>query len=88
MTMCMSMAKQMGMAEEDIFRAVTSAPAKVLGKEQEWGALQVGRCADIAVFDEEGEAFSLTDKRGNTVCDTKSFRCALCVANGEVVYRA
>ena len=36
------------MCEEDILRAVTSAPAKALGKEDEWGYLEVGRTADIA----------------------------------------
>ena len=33
MTMCMSIAKHLGMSEEDIFRTVTSAPAKALGME-------------------------------------------------------
>ena len=32
MTMCMSIAKHLGMQEEDIFRAVTSTPAKLWEK--------------------------------------------------------
>lgn len=87
LTMCMSMASTAGMAEEAIFRAVTSAPAKALGKEADWGYLREGRCADIAVLSYENEPFSLTDKAGNTLEDTKGYRCKLTVANGEVVWR-
>jgi type I restriction enzyme M protein len=34
MTMCMNMAKNVGISEGDIFKAVTSNPAKVLGKDK------------------------------------------------------
>ena len=50
MTMCMNIAKTLGMREEDIFRAVTSNASKALGKSNEWGYLTVGRCADLAVL--------------------------------------
>ena len=88
MTMCMSIAKTLGMREEDIFRAVTSAPAKALGKQKEWGYLRVGRCADISVFDYTKEGFCLTDKAGNHIASESGYRCILTVADGEVVYRA
>lgn len=42
MTMCMSMARTAGMEEIDIFRAVTTTPAKVLRKEGQWGCLKEG----------------------------------------------
>lgn len=87
MTMCMSMAKTAGMQEEDIFRAVTSSAAKVLGKENQWGALAVGRTADIAVLDYTDEGFDLTDKAGNRLCDTKGYRCVLTVSDGQIVYK-
>ena len=87
MTMCMSLAKHLGMSEEDIFRAVTSAPAKALGKHNEWGYLGVGRCADIAVFDYTDEGFDLTDKGGNRVASKKGYRCVLTLSDGEVVYK-
>lgn len=87
MTMCMSMASTSGMQEEDIFRAVTSAPAKALGREDEWGYLAVGRTADIAIFDYTEESFDLTDKAGNRLCDTKGYRCVLTVSDGQVVYK-
>ena len=88
MTMCMSMAKNMGMTEEEIFRAVTSSPAKAIGQERKWGYLKVGRCADIAVLEETENAYSLTDEKGNTVEDTVGYSCSLCIVNGEVVYRS
>jgi len=87
MTMCMSIAKHLGMSEEDIFRAVTSTPAKALGKENEWGCLKVGRCADLAVFDHTNEGFDLTDKAGNRIVSENGYRCVLTVADGELVYR-
>jgi len=86
MTMCMTMAKRMGMAEEDIFRAVTSNPAKALGKE-EWGRLTVGGNADLAVLEETDEGFSITDKAGNTLETKTGYRCVLTIADGLVVYR-
>ena len=79
--------RYMGMCEEDILRAVTSAPAKALGKEDEWGYLEVGRTADIAVLDHTDEGFDLTDKAGNHIGSQKGYRCVLTVSDGQVVYR-
>ena len=87
MTMCMNIAQKLGMNEEDIFRAVTSVPAKSLGKENTWGYLKVGRCADVAVFDYTKEAFNMTDKSGNHIAGEKGYRCVLTLADGEVVYK-
>ena len=87
MTMCINIAKTLGMCDEDIFKAVTSNPAKALGKENEWGHLKVGRCADIAVFDYTNEGFDLTDKAGNHIANDRGYRCMMTVADGEVVYR-
>ena len=87
MTMCMNMAKNVGMSEEDIFKAVTSSPAKVLGKEKEWGYLEKGRCADIAVFDYTDEGFDLTDNAENQLKSDMGYRCILTVSDGQVVYR-
>ena len=87
MTMCMNLARVVGMGEENVFKAVTSSPAKALGKENEWGYLRVGRAADIAVFDYTDESFMLTDKAGNNVRSTEGYRCVLTVSDGQVVYR-
>lgn len=87
MTMCMSMARHMGMTEEEIFRAITSTPARVLGKSAEWGRLEAGRTADIAVLEYTDEGFSLTDKAGNHIESKNGYRCVLTVSDGLVVYR-
>lgn len=86
-TMCMSIAKKLGMSEEDVFRSVTTNPAKALGMEKDWGHLMVGRCADISVFDYCKEEYSLTDKSGNRVFDNEGYRCALTVIDGKVAFR-
>ena len=87
MTECMSISKALGMTESDIFRAVTSNPAKALRKDSEWGYLKEGRKADVTVIKEDAEAFSLTDKNQNTVSGEKSYRCKLTVSNGQIVYK-
>ena len=87
MTMCMSIAKMLGMSEEAIFKASTSTPAKALRKENEWGSLSVGRAADIAVFDYTDEGFDLSDKAGNRIYSNEGYRCVLTVSDGQVVYR-
>ena len=87
MTMCMSIAKKVGMSEDDIFRNVTSIPSKALGKENEWGYLKTGRCADIAVFDLGDEGFCLTDNAGNCISDNGGYRCVFTIVNGEILYR-
>lgn len=87
LTMCMSIAKYLGMKEEDIFRAVTVSPAKALGKDNEWGSLKVGRCADLTVLEESDEAFSMTDKAGCIIKSKIGYRCKLTISDGEVVFR-
>lgn len=87
MTMCMSFSLDAGMKEEDIFKAVTSNPAKVLNKDNEWGYLKVGRKADIAVFDYTDEPYLLVDKEGNEIKNEKGYRCILTISNGQIVYR-
>jgi len=87
MTMCMSIAKHLGMRDEDIFKAVTSSAAKALGKETEWGYLKVGRTADLAVFDYTNEPFDLTDKAGNRVKNDLGYKCILTVSDGQILYK-
>ena len=88
MTMCMNMAETAGLPEKEIFKAVTSSPAKALNKEREWGYLKVGKIADIAVFDYTDDPFSLTDNEGNNICNDKGYKCVLTISDGQVVYRA
>lgn len=87
LTMCMSMAREAGMQEDDIFRCITTAPAAAHGMDGQWGRLQVGGCADIAVLAYTKEGFSLTDRWENTLQSDMGYRCKMTVANGEIVWR-
>ena len=87
MTMVMSIVKTLGMSEEDIFKAVTSAPARALGKDVQWGYIKTGRCADIAVLDYGDYGFNITDCFGNNIKSDKGYKCVLTVADGRVIYR-
>jgi len=87
LTLCMSIARALGMAEENVLLAVTSRAAKALGKENEWGYLREGRTADVAVLDPRAEAYDLTDKAGNRIQGHDGYRCVLTVTDGMIVYR-
>ncbi len=87
LTMCMSIARDLGLPETDIFRAVTSNPAKALGKKGEWGCLKDGGIADICVLDYTDEAYYLTDKAENRIENNKGYSCILTISDGDVVYR-
>ncbi|MBR4116991.1 MAG: amidohydrolase family protein [Clostridia bacterium] len=86
MTMCMSIAKQVGMRDEEIFKRVTSLAAEALDKGSQWGYLKVGRSADLAVFDYTNEPFDLTDKAGNQVKNDLGYKCVLTVLDGQILY--
>ncbi len=87
MTMCMSIAKQVGMRDEEIFKRVTSSAAEALDKGYEWGYLKVGKSADLAVFDYTNEPFDLTDKAGNRVKNDLGYKCILTVLDGQILYK-
>ena len=87
MTMCMSIAKQVGMSEEEIFKSVTSSAAAALNKDAKWGYLKVGRTADLSVFDYTFEPFDLTDKAGNQVKNDFGYKCILTVLDGQIIYK-
>ena len=87
MTMCMSMARHLGMCEEEILRAVTSTPAKALGKAEKWGTLRKGGVADIAVIALAKDGFSLADAAGNHIESKDGYRCVLTVSDGQIVYK-
>ena len=86
-TMCMSFAKYLGMSDIDVFKAVTTTPAKVLNKQNEWGALKIGNQADVCVLEFTDEGFDLIDESGNQLKSEKGYRCVLTVLDGQVVYK-
>ena len=82
---CMSIARTMGMTEDDVFRGVTSAPADALGRP--WGLLKVGSPADIAILSWENEPFRLKDRAGNLLESDQGYRCKMTVSQGNIVYK-
>ncbi len=87
LTMCMSIARHLGMTEAEVLRAVTSSAARAVSKEGEWGTLSVGGTADIAVLEYTDEGFDMTDKAGNHIESKEGYRNILTVSDGEIVYR-
>lgn len=51
LTICAAMAKKSGMDQADAIRAMTINPARIVGLDRELGSLEIGKLADIAVFD-------------------------------------
>jgi len=82
--MCMSVARHLGMQEQDVLRCVTTSAGNALGRP--WGVLKEGGCADIAVLEYGNEPFDLTDRNGCRVQSSTGYRCHLTVADGKVVY--
>jgi dihydroorotase len=58
---CMSKFLALGMSLEDVVRAVTVNPTRAIGDGLEAGTLEVGRRADLAVFELEAGDFVLYD---------------------------
>ena len=88
MTLCMSIMRTLGMDESEIFKAVTSTPAKVIGKTVDTGCFQVGGIADIAIIRYQNAPFAIYDKQGNCVKDDYGYVNLLTLKNGLPVFRA
>ena len=84
LTVCMSVARVLGMPEEDIFRAVTANAGKALRRP--WGSLAERKPADVALLQWCEEPIDLTDHRGNRLTSKEGYRCRLTVADGNIVY--
>lgn len=76
-----------GMKTEDILRAVTYTPAKMLGMEEKTSVLKEGRIADIAIFDIVNMDCQLEDMFGGTCSGNKMFIPLLTMKQGRVAYR-
>lgn len=84
LTMCMTVARVLGMPEEHIFRAVTTNAAKAMRRD--WGRLQEGKPADIAVLNWEKEPMDLCDHQGHWISSEYGYRCHMTMKNGHIVY--
>ncbi|MFQ5897055.1 MAG: amidohydrolase/deacetylase family metallohydrolase [Candidatus Methylomirabilia bacterium] len=77
----------LGMPLEDVIRAATETPAKVIGREGELGTLKPGAVADLAVFDLEEGDFDFHDADGNTLRGRVRLTPYLTVKDGELWWR-
>ncbi|CAK7050328.1 MAG: Deacetylase [Desulfovibrio sp.] len=78
----------LGMHLEDIVRAVTHTPVKILGLDTaKLGTLQPGAYADIAICKVKDAAVTVTDKAGDTVMMRTILSPQITVRNGKIVYR-
>jgi imidazolonepropionase-like amidohydrolase len=65
--MCAGLAVKDGMDEMEALKAITINAAEVLGLKDRLGSLEVGKDADIAIFD--GHPFDVTSKSAVVLID-------------------
>jgi dihydroorotase len=75
----------LSMPLEKVVAAVTSTPAKVLGREGEFGTLQPGSVADLVAFKIKEGNFVLTDSYGNSEIADKMIVPLHVIKNGSVI---
>lgn len=70
---CAAFAVRSGMTEEDALKAITITPAEIIGVSDRVGSIEVGKDADIVIFD--GPVFDIMTKT------------QFVLINGKIVYR-
>lgn len=75
----------MGMPLNDVIKASTSEPAKVI-KREELGNLSVGGIADVAILNLRQGNFGFYDKTGYKVEGKQKFECEMTIKAGKIVY--
>lgn len=77
----------LGMPLEDVVRAATATPARVISRAGELGTLKPGAIADVAVFDLEQGAFEFEDADHNRLTGDRRLRPVLTIKDGRVWWR-
>ena len=85
--LCMSILRNAGVDELSLLKMVTSNAALAVGKEGEWGRIEVGRRADIAVLEYTDSPYAFIQNENNTTQGKQGYVCNLTVCNGRIVYR-
>lgn len=85
LTLTMAKVKAAGLDEHDVFRAVTTTPAAVLGLVGEIGTLETGSCADLCLLQRIETETVLKDAFGNAVYGPR-FEPLLTIRDGEIVF--
>ncbi|MBI4562245.1 MAG: amidohydrolase/deacetylase family metallohydrolase [Candidatus Rokubacteria bacterium] len=77
----------LGMPLEEVIRAATAAPARVIGRERELGTLTPGAVADVAALELEEGQFEFHDADGNTLRGRQRLSAFLTVKDAEIWWR-
>jgi dihydroorotase len=81
----MSKLMALGLDLEQVIPMVTSAPARILGRDTQIGTLRPGACADVAILERiEGE-FDMWDSEGQMIRARSRLRPWRTILGGEVV---
>lgn len=72
--LCAGLAHNAGLSEIDALKAITINPAEIVGLQDRIGSIEVGKDADIAIFD------------GNPIKDIDA-KTYVTIINGEIVYK-
>lgn len=75
----------LGMGLNDVIRAVTHEPARVLGRDGEIGTLKIGSYADVAVLELEKGEFKFEDSEGEIIIGNQRFVNNRTIIRGEVL---
>lgn len=77
----------LGMPLADVVRAVTAAPARVIGRAGKLGTLTPGAVADVAVYELQEGSFDYEDAHGQHITGRHRFVPTLTLRAGEVWWR-
>ena len=77
----------LGMPLTDVVRAVTAAPARVIGRAGKLGTLTPGTVGDIAVYALEEGSFDYEDAHGQHIIGRQRFVPTLTLRAGEIWWR-
>ena len=82
----MSKMLSLGMSLDDVIRASTVAPAKVIGCENELGSLRRGSVADVSVLEVEEGRFEFNDFYSGTTVGNKKLTPLATILGGEILH--
>lgn len=75
----------LGMEEDEVFRRVTAAAAKLIGQDGKF--MEKGRVADLTILDVENLDFPMKDRYGNCANGRKMVFPRMTIRNGRIVFR-
>lgn len=84
----MSQYLAMGMPLNDLVRAVTATPARIMGLSDQIGTLEAGAKADVFITKLAENPIDITDKFGRTVHLDTAFIPLLTLKEGQLAYRS